>query len=82
MLIISWGFLVVIKAVESNSQQILTATENERIKGHFHGDARPVQETPFNDATKVYMCPAVNCRTSSKYKQVVESCIGKDGKLN
>ena len=65
--LISWGFFVVFKAVESNSQQSLTVT-NERIKGYFHGDARPVREIPFNDATKVYRCPAVNCRTSSKYK--------------
>ena len=42
--------------------------KHEQIKGHFHGEARPVREIPFNDATKVYMCPTVNCRTSSKYK--------------
>ena len=29
--------------------------KHERIKGHFHRDARPVREIPFNDATKVYM---------------------------
>ena len=30
-------------------------SKHERIKKHFHGDARPVPEIPFNDATKVYM---------------------------
>ena len=29
--------------------------KNERIKGHFHRNARPVWEIPFNDATKVCM---------------------------
>ena len=41
---------------------------HERIKGHSNGDARPVQEIPFNNAAKVYMCPTVNCRASSKNK--------------
>ena len=40
----------------------------ERIKGHFHGDARPVREISFNDATKVYICPTVDCRASSEYE--------------
>ena len=30
-------------------------SKHERIKKHFLGDARPVPETPFNDAAKVYM---------------------------
>ena len=33
----------------------LNRNKNERIKGHFHRDARPVREIHFNDATKVYM---------------------------
>ena len=42
--------------------------KHERIKRHFHGDERLVRKIPFNDATRVYMCPTINCRTSSKYK--------------
>ena len=54
----------------------------ERIKGYFHGDARPVREISFNDATKVYItrdlfqwcykginiCPTVDSRASSEYE--------------
>ena len=38
--------------------------KHEQIKGNFHGDVRSVREIPLSDATKVYMCHTVNCRTS------------------
>ena len=56
---------------ESYGKQFSTKfnrNRHERIKGLFHGDVRPVREIPFNDATKVYMYPTANCRTSSKCK--------------
>ena len=54
----------------------------ERIKGYFHGHARPVREISFNDPTKVYItrdlfqwcykginiCPTVDSRASSEYE--------------
>ena len=52
--------------------------KHERIKCHFHGDAKPVQEILFSDAAKVYTSPTVNCRTSWKYKHniinLLKSC--------
>ena len=64
VLLILWGFL----RNESYGKQSSTnfnRNKHKRIKGHNYGDARPVREIPVNDATKVYMCPTVNCRTSS-----------------
>ena len=67
MLLISWGFLVVKKAVESNAQQSLTVTNMNELKDIFM-ERQDQYERFLSMMLQRYMCPTVNCRTSSKYK--------------
>ena len=43
--------------------------KHERTSGHFHEEAeRSVRVIPFDESKNLYVCPTVDCKTSSKYK--------------